>query len=68
MADVRIYLVSGKGDILCDNCNTTQEHTIDVYWNDTTDSFDVDKTCKCQSVPNPLVPYQELFEAEMASK
>ena len=49
MADVEVLLLTAREDLACSNCGSTQEHTLELYYNDTQGELHIVKRCKCDT-------------------
>lgn len=59
MADVEALLLTAREDLACANCGTTQEHTLELYYNVSQEQLHVIKRCKCDTEGDA---YEEHFD------
>jgi hypothetical protein len=57
----QVFLVEGRGDLLCENCGLTQPHKVELYYDHTTKELVVTTTCKCEVVDDG-----DIYEEERA--
>jgi hypothetical protein len=62
-----VYLVEGRGDLLCNNCGETTSHKVALYYDDAANKLLVRKTCTCE-VQDDGDPYEEERTVEVTSE